>query len=82
MAAMPDHAPPTDAEVAAALAAIDLLLEAPDVEQPDPRAGWRDATRLLTQRLRPVRVAVRPSWSTVERLRRNASDAFYGVTGL
>lgn len=74
------HRPPTDEEVAAALAAIRLLLHAYDAAEPAPDDGWRASARLAVQRVAPVRVRVRPAWNNVERLRRDGGIS--GVTGL
>ena len=82
MAAMAGHDAPTEAEIAAALAAIQLIVQAPRAAPDTTRAGWQDSAKLSIQQLRPVRIRLRPSWSTIERLRRGASGGFSGVTGL
>ena len=82
MAAMPDLRDPTDDEIAAALAAVRMYLDSPDAESQSEPLGWRAAARLETQQVRPARVTVRPSWSTVERLRRQAATGFLGGSGL
>lgn len=65
------HDQPSD-EIAAALAAIELLL-ADEAEEttvdPADRRGWRDSARLATANLAPAQTPVRPSWRTIERLR-------------
>ena len=73
-----------DDEVAAALAAVALLLAEEDrsfQEQPEP-SRWNDATRLITQRMRPARVGQRPRWNTIERLRGTSGGGFGGVVGV
>jgi len=82
MAAMPNHHAPTEEEVAAALAAVRLYLASPAVEAGEHRLGWRDSARLASQHVRPGRVSVRPSWRTVERLRRQLATGFLGGAGL
>ena len=82
MAAMAGHDAPTEAEIAAALAAIQLIVQAPGAGPDTTRAGWQDSAKLSIQHLRPVRIRLRPSWSTIERLRRGASGGFSGVAGL
>jgi hypothetical protein len=80
---MADSASPTEDEVAAALAAVQWYLEEPDERAPAVPVGWRDSARLAVQHLRPARIALRPAWGTIERLRRQASNGgFSGVTGL
>ena len=59
-------------EMVAALAAIEMLFaEEAIVEIADTteRTGWRDAARLATAGLAPVRTSIRPAWHTIERLR-------------
>jgi hypothetical protein len=59
-------------EVAAALVAVALLLEAeqtPD-ERPAMPWQWRASAALLGQRMTGARPAVRPHWGSVERMRR------------
>ena len=82
MPAMPDSGPPTEDEIAAALAAIRLFIETPLAETGTDRRGWQDSAKLAIQHLRPARTGLRPSWSTIERLRRHASGGFHGVIGL
>lgn len=76
------HRPPTDEEVAAALAAIRVLLDPHDAAGPAPVDGWRASARLLAQRITPMRVRVRPAWNNIERLRKGGADGISGVTGL
>ena len=65
---------PTDEEIAAALVAIQLYL---DAEQPDvaqtamPLERWRTAARLEAQGVAPGAGAA-PHWGNIERLRRAA----------
>jgi hypothetical protein len=64
-----------EAEAAAAIAAVTLLLEAEGaaaVDAPQPEggpAGWNAAARLIAQGLVPTRVPTAPRWGNVERLR-------------
>jgi hypothetical protein len=63
---------PTDDEIAAALVAVRLYLEAeqPDAPQPDsPPSAWREAARLEAQGVSQRRGPA-PHWGNVERLRR------------
>ena len=63
---------PTDDEIAAALAAIQLYLEAEQHEevQPDaPVQRWRMASRLAAQGVMAGRGSA-PHWGNAERLRR------------
>ncbi len=75
-----------EAEAAAAIAAVALLLEAEaattlDAPQPAGRAaGWNAAARLIAQGLMPTRVPTTPRWGTIERLRR-AGRGRGGVVG-
>ena len=66
-----------DDEVAAALAAIQLLLATEtQPSAPEPRDGWHDSAKLAVQHLRPSRTAVAPRWHTIERLRRTIGGRY------
>ena len=82
MRAMPNINSPTEDEIAAALAAIQHLLHDPPADAQADRAGWHDSSRLVILGLRPTRIYVRPSWRTIERLRRGSSSGFTGMTGM
>jgi hypothetical protein len=83
---MPNPLPPNDDELAAALVAVDYVLHAmPPVGSTDATssaAGWHEAARLTTQNVRPRRLRHRPTWGTVERVRRSVEGGLFGVTGL
>ena len=79
---MSDSGAPTEEEVAAALVAVQRYLEAPDEDASTVPIGWHDSARLTIQHLRPTRIALRPAWGTIERLRRQSSNGFSGVIGL
>ena len=79
-------APLEDEEVVAALAAVQTYLAAEleleqDVVTHTPADRWHDSAKLVVQSLQPMRTAIAPRWSTIERLRRTAGGR-YGVTGL
>ena len=73
-----------DDELAAALAAVDIVLHAAqppaDIAGSEASADWHSAAKLSVQGLRPARTGVAPRWSTIERLRRGGSGS--GVVGL
>lgn len=76
--------PPADEEVAAALAAVSMFLEAEMGEPVDMDMGdwqWKASRKLVTQGLVEMRSPVRPSWNHVERLRRSG-HGIAGVVGL
>jgi hypothetical protein len=70
-------------EVAAALAAVSLYLEAEQAGQQQPSAPWQwVATRtMMIQGVPVTRIAAPPGWSNIERLRR-AGKGGTGITGL
>ncbi len=76
------HSTPGADEITAAIAAIRLMLGEDDAVAQEERAGWIASARLITQRIPPRRVHTPPSWSTVERLRRDSASSFLGITGL
>ncbi len=81
MASMSDSIP-TEAELVAALVAIQLHLaesHVPAIEKPH---GWHESAKLTVQHLRPARMAARLSWGNVERTIRQTGGGFFGVTGL
>ena len=82
---MSNSRPPTDDELAAALAAIALILEAErgqtGTAREDSSTGWQNSAKLAIQGLQPARTR-RLQWRTVERLRSGTSGGFHGVTGL
>jgi hypothetical protein len=68
----------TEDELVAAITAIEMLLAeeaTPSVIDITDRTGWRDAARLATAHLAPRRTPIRPSWHTIERIRRGG----YGI---
>jgi hypothetical protein len=76
------QSPPTEDEIAAALAAVQLFIEDRSEDYGVDSVGWHEASRLATQGLRPFRLRLRPSWGNLERLRRQTSGEFLGVIGL
>jgi hypothetical protein len=85
MKSMPIMNEPTDDEVAAALAAVQIYLAA-EYTASEPaslpsRQQWTESAKLVVQGLRPARTATALRWNAVERLRRNRGGA-YGVVGL
>jgi hypothetical protein len=78
---MSSQSPPTEDEIAAALAAIQLSIEDNSEDFRVERVGWHEASRIATQGLRPFRLGLRPAWGTIERLRRQSSGRFLGVVG-
>ena len=79
---MSGQSPPTEDEIAAALAAVQLFIEDRGEDFGVEPVGWREAAWLATQGLRPFRLGLRPSWGNLERLRRQTPDGFSGVIGL
>jgi hypothetical protein len=76
------HAPSPE-QIAAALAAVQMLL---DDEQPEPTAEppvrpWQVAAKLEAQQQPPTRNAAHRTWGSVERARR-ANRWSFGITGL
>jgi hypothetical protein len=72
-----------DDELAAALMAVQLVLEAEqtaDEPMPAPAAGWQHSAKLTVQGLRPARTATAPVWATIERIRRGGGGG--GIPGL
>jgi hypothetical protein len=75
---------PSDDEIAAALAAIECIVErtAPsDARRPAVRRPWRIAGAIESQGLPPTRNGATDAWGTVERAAR-ANRWSYGIAGL
>ena len=74
-------------ELAAALVAIELSLQAEReaaavLDASTVAGGWHESARLSLLHLRPVRLSIRPSWSTIELIRRGTGSGVAGVLGL
>lgn len=82
IAPMSSQSPPTEDEIVAALAAVQLFIEDNREDFGVESVGWHEASRLATQGLRPFRLRLRPSWGNLERLRRQTSGEVLGVVGL
>ena len=83
MAAMAGRYSPTEDELAAALAAVEMLLrDEPDRRPFEERAGWR-ASALLSGQAQPPRPSGQPpTWGNVERAGAASWTSFTGITGL
>lgn len=76
-------ATPHEEEAAAVIAAVSCLLAdegQSQTDQPGQPAGWRGASRLLSQGLSPTRTSAAPRWGNIERLRR-AGRGGGGIVG-
>jgi hypothetical protein len=75
---------PSDGEIAAALAAIQYVIErteASDARRPAARPAWRVAGAIESQGLPPARNGANDAWGTVDRAAR-ANRWSYGIAGL
>jgi hypothetical protein len=80
-----DNDPVADAELAAAIVAVELYLaaEVQDrvLDEENPISGWRASAKLVAQGVEPTKLRTMPRWNRIERIRRN-THGFEGVIGL